>query len=112
MVRVELQLRRKFLRSRVVSSVEELVAGAANVFGYLYGEWFRLGGPASGRFHKRETLPEWAAVKAALVSSEWSDAVPWWGEGDAGAERRAGGALCAVLRGYVLDGCGYLSDGW
>ncbi len=74
-VRVEWQLRRKFLRSRGVSSVAELVAGAANVFGYLCGEWFRLAGPASGRFHKRETLSEWAAVQAAFVSGAWSGAV-------------------------------------
>ena len=55
MVRLEWQLRYKVLRSRGVSSVVELVVGAANVSGYLCGEWFRLAGPASGRFRKPET---------------------------------------------------------
>jgi hypothetical protein len=110
-VQVELQRRRKFLRSRGASSVAELVAGAANVFGYLCGEWFRLAGPASGRFHKRETLPERAAVQAAFVSGSWSGAV-----GGEKVPRRpsvdpGGGALRAGLRGYVLDGCWNLAYG-
>jgi len=73
-VRLEWQLRRDFLRSRGVATLDDLLAGASNILRYLMGEWFRLAGPASGKFHKRPTLPEWSALLELFAAGVFAGA--------------------------------------
>jgi len=73
-VRLEWQLRRDFLRSRGVATLDDLLSGASNILRYLMGEWFRLAAPPSGKFHKRATLGCWQLLLDLFADGVFSGA--------------------------------------